>query len=200
MKKLILPVIAIVSLLALTGMALAAKPAGNNAGAQKVAWNLSAAVMPVPPYGSSDILGSDTASKLIVNQPNGKVQAMVTGVMNGLLPDTTYTVYLSNPYTPYVSTGWNIVGSWVFRAEYYGGIYDHDVVINSQTGNTFSGTGGYPAGCVAISSCSVTETITGTIDPVTGAITMHIAYDSSGYTADVVASVASDGADKWNLG
>ena len=30
---------------------LAAKPATNQAGAQKVTWNLSADVMPVPPYG-----------------------------------------------------------------------------------------------------------------------------------------------------
>jgi hypothetical protein len=145
--------------------------------------------MPVPPYGSLDIPGSDTASKLIVNQPNGKVQAMVTGVMNGLHPDTTYTVYLSNGYTPYVFTGWNIVGSWVFRAEYYGSTYDHDIIITSQDSNgNFLGTGGYPAG----GPYQITETVTGHIDVMTGAITMHGVYNN-GYTYDIVASVASGG-------
>jgi hypothetical protein len=76
--------------------ALAVKPETNLAKAQEVAWNLSAAVMPVPPYGSHDIPGSDTASKLIVNQPNGNTEVTITGVMNGLNPNTTYTVYLSN--------------------------------------------------------------------------------------------------------
>lgn len=117
MKKINIRRFLLVSLLALTvsvlvsavimpSIAFAAKPAGNLAGAQKVDWNLSAAVMPVPPYGSRDIPGSDTASKLIVNQPNGAIEVTITGAMNGLNPNTTYTVYLSNGYTPYVDTGW----------------------------------------------------------------------------------------------
>ena len=76
------------------------KPTGNLAGAKEVDWNLSGDVMPVPPYGSFDIEGSDIASKLIVNQPNGNVEVTVTGVMKGLDPNTTYTVILSNGYTP----------------------------------------------------------------------------------------------------
>jgi len=84
---------------------LGAKPAPNLAGAITVPWHLSGDVMPVPPYGSMDIIGSDTASKLIVNQPNGKVMGGITGAINGLDPNTEYTVYLGNGYTPYVKTG-----------------------------------------------------------------------------------------------
>jgi hypothetical protein len=193
MKKLIIllgTLTMVLSMLMVTSLpALAAKPADNLAGAQKVAWNLSAKVMPVPPYGLSDITGSDTASKLIVNRPNGKTVATITGAMNGLDSNTTYTVFLSNGYTPYVDTGWNIAGSWVFRAEYYGGTYDHDITITSQNSNgDFSGTGGYPAG----GPYSITETITGNINVMTGAITIHGVYNN-GYTYDITASVASDG-------
>src|SRR3989344_9285381 len=124
MKKLLISGILLVSVFALTGGVYAAKPAGNYAGAVTYAWHLSGDVMPVPPYGSLDIPGSDTASKLIFNQPNGKVSAMVTGVMNGLHPDTTYTVYLSNSYTPYVPT--NITDITGFDFEYLGNHYVHD--------------------------------------------------------------------------
>jgi hypothetical protein len=106
------------SLLSNVGQVLATeqtkvKPRGNLAVAEEVAWNLSGDVMPVPPdgtYGKVDIPGSDTASKLIINQPNGNVEVAVTGVMNSLTPKTTYTVCLSNGYTP---SGWNVSGSWV---------------------------------------------------------------------------------------
>jgi hypothetical protein len=192
LKKLISILGGLVLTLALV-TTVSAKPAGNLAGALKIPWNLSGAVMPVPPYGLSDISGSDTASKLIVNQPNGKVQAMLTGDMKGLTPNTEYTVFLSNGYTPYVFTGWNVSGNWVFRAEYGGSTYNHDMVIDSQTEGTFIGHGGFPAGCVVSSSCSVTETITGTIDVMTGVITMHISYIGSSYTADIVALIGSDG-------
>ena len=75
------------------------KPIGNLAGAQEVPWNLSSDVMPVPPWGLSDIDGSDTASKLIVNQPNGNTEVVITGAMNGLNPNTVYTVYPSNGWS-----------------------------------------------------------------------------------------------------
>jgi len=105
MKKLVLVAVAFafVFLFAAVGTAMAVKPAGLG-GAQTYAWHLSGAIMPVPPYGSRDVLGSDTASKLIVNQPNGNTEVTITGVMNGLNPNTTYTVYLSKLYSPY--TGW----------------------------------------------------------------------------------------------
>jgi len=152
-----------VALLASSALpAFAVKPAGNLAGAQKIPWNLSAAVMPVPPYGSLDIPGSDTASKLIFNQPNGKVSAMVTGAMNGLNPDTIYTVYLSNGYTPYVFTGWNLDGVWGldFNSTLYpsGNPYAHSVTIagatatGSSTGNTYTASVSVVGGSVTIAA------------------------------------------------
>ncbi len=136
MKRIVLVSVLVVAILALmTSPALAAKPNSNpvkpkqanvnqsvalkqkpkQAGAEKVPWNLSGAVMPVPPfglYGTGDIPGSDTASKLIVNRPNGNTWLTLTGIMRGLAPRTTYTVYISNGYTPYVQTGWDVSGSY----------------------------------------------------------------------------------------
>lgn len=130
--------------------ALAAKPVDNLAGVVKVPWNLSGAVMPVPPYGLSDIPGSDTASKLMVNQPNGTIEGVINGAMKGLDPNTTYTVYLSNGYTKYVDTGWNLDGSWNlnFNSTLYpiGNPYGHNLTITgsnatgSSTGNTYNAT------------------------------------------------------------
>jgi len=186
MKKIILPTIIIISLLALVGTTFAAKPATNLAGAKKVAWNLSAVVMPVPPYGSLDISGSDTASKLIVNQPNGMVEAAITGAMNGLHPNTTYTVYLSNDYTKYTPT--SVKGTWKWLVL---GTYEHDMVITTQNPDgTFSGTGGYPAG----GPYQTTETITG---QVTGNnITFTTTYSgpyNPGYSVTVSGTITSDG-------
>lgn len=189
MKKIILPAIVIVSLLATMGTAFAAKPAKNSPSAEKVAWNLSADVIPVPPYGSRDIPGSDTASKLIVNQPNGNTEVTMTGVMNGLNPDTIYTVYLSNGYTAY--TGWSVVGTWVLRLHYGNSIYDHDVVISVQSDGTFEGTGGYPMGCSPY-NYPYNETITGTIDVVSGTVTIHSVYEN-GYWYKATGTIASDG-------
>mgnify|MGYP001768376835 CR=1 FL=1 len=93
-------VFAIALALASTFSVQAVKPEGNLAGAVNVDWNLSADVAPVPPYGSRDIPGSDTASKLIVNQPNGNNEVVITGVMKDLHSNTTYTVYMSKGYTP----------------------------------------------------------------------------------------------------
>lgn len=118
----------------------------NAAGAQQYGWHLSGAVMPVPPYGSSDIPGSDTASKLIVNQPNGNVKVTITGVMNGLQPDTTYTVYLSNAYTPYKLLGWDITGAWdlsFIATSGSIGTYDHHMDVTQAPDGTLTGTGYY---------------------------------------------------------
>ena len=114
-----------------------AKPAGNP-GAQTYDWHLSADVMPVPPYGSMDIPGSDTASKLIVNQPNGNTEVTITGVMNGLNPNTTYTVILSNEYTPYVYTGWNVDGAYVINVEYLNVNYPETLIL-TQSGIEITG-------------------------------------------------------------
>lgn len=186
MKRLIAIALAIALFLTMGVPVQAVKPSGNLASAQKVAWNLSAAVMPVPPYGSGDIPGSDTASKLIVNQPNGNTELTITGAMNGLNPNTAYTVYLSNGYEPYV-TGWNIVGTWVIRFV-LGGNWDHDITIAVQSDGTFSGSGGWPAG----GSHNITETVTGTIDVMSGAITIHSVYNT-GYWYDATGTIASDG-------
>lgn len=119
--------------------AMAVKPTLNLAAAQKVPWNLSGAVMPVPPYGSADIPGSDTASKLIVNQPNGNTEVAITGVMGGLQPLTTYTVYLSKGYTPATEAGWNVTGSYTIGLTCCGGLYTEYLVLN-QSGSSITGT------------------------------------------------------------
>ncbi|MEK7503718.1 MAG: hypothetical protein AAB577_01910 [Patescibacteria group bacterium] len=120
--------------------AMAAKPAGNLATAQKVPWNLSSAVMPVPPYGSRDISGSDTASKLIVNQPNGNTEVTITGAMSGLNPNTVYTVNISKGYAGYpVFTGWNVAGTWVINVNYASIDYPETLIL-TQVGTGITGT------------------------------------------------------------
>jgi hypothetical protein len=168
---------------------LAAKPADNMAGAQKVAWNLSAKVMPVPPlgdYGTIDIPGSDTASKLIVNQPNGKTAVTITGAMNGLHANTVYTVYLSNGYTKYTPT--NVVGSYTWLVL---GTYSHDLVITTQNPDgTFSGTGGYPAGGPYQTTEIITGQVTGNQITFT---TTYLGPYGTGYTATASGTIAADG-------
>ncbi|MFH1401780.1 MAG: hypothetical protein ABIG40_02355 [Parcubacteria group bacterium] len=168
----------------------AAKPA--NAGAQTYSWYLSGDVMPVPPYGSRDIPGSDTASKLIVNQPNGNTVVTMTGVMKGLNSNTTYTVYLSKGYTSYTPTSirtetwvWNVLGT-----------YFHDVTITQQNPDgTFSGTAGYPSDDAPWDQPNeTTETITGQIVGNTFYMTTvyHGPYNP-GYTVTAVGTIQSDG-------
>ena len=169
------------------------KPEGNLNGAQTYAWHLSADVMPVPPYGSVDIPGSDTASKLIVNQPNGAVEVTVTGVMNGLAPNTTYTVYLSKGYTKY--TPFNIMGTYKWLVL---GTYEHDMIIDTQNPDgTFSGTGGYPAGSFPYyQSGQTSETITGKVEGNQINITFTTTYlgpYNPGYSPTVLGTIAGDG-------
>ncbi|MFH1367227.1 MAG: hypothetical protein ABIH38_04580 [Patescibacteria group bacterium] len=167
----------------------AAKPA--NAGAQTYSWHLSGDVMPVPPYGSKDIPGSDTASKLIVNQPNGNTVVTMTGVMNSLNPSTTYTVYLSKGYTPYTPV--DVTGTYTWLVL---GTYHHDLVITTQNPDgTFSGTGGYPAGSYPYTDPGQTaEVITG---KVTGnQITFTSKYlgpYNPEYSATVSGAIAANG-------
>ncbi len=193
-KKLLFGLLSIALLAILVCPLVAAKPSTNSAGAVNVTWNLSGAVMPVPPYGTGDIPGSDTASKLIVNQPNGAVEATLTGVMKGLNPNTVYTVYLAKSYQPYVYTGWSITGDWVFLVQ---GGYTHKYSI-TQTGNTFTGIGGYPAS--ADPSYAIYEKVSGTIDPLTGAVTMTGVYYSdsartnpTGYSYTVDMTISASG-------
>jgi len=199
MKKLIyLIVLALILGLVLSGCSLLSnvgqvpvtsqtkvKPTGNLAGADEIPWNLSGAVMPVPPYGLHDITDSDTASKLIINQPNGNVEVAVTGVMNGLDFNTEYTVYLSRGYTKFA--GWKVVGNWSLRwVVDGGGTYDHDMFITVQDDGYFSGTAGYPAG----GPYTVNEVVTGTIGVTTsGSVTIHITQPPGSYNSDSTGTI-----------
>ena len=191
MKKYVyLIIIVLVSSLVLTGCLLSnvgqvpttsqtkVKPTGNTAGAEEVPWNLSGAVMPVPPWGLSDIPGSNTASKLIVNQPNGNVEVAVTGVMKGLNPNTVYTVFPSKAWS--TSDKWNIVGDWSLRFM-YGGAYDHDMTVTFQNMHTgvFSGTG----------HNSHTWDILGTSEVVGDNIYLDIKYQGSTYEVYAVGTI-----------
>ena len=191
MKKLsYLIVLALILGLALTGCSLLSnvgqvpvteqtkvKPAGNLAGAEKVNWNLSGAVMPSPPYGLSDDLDSDTASKLIVNQPNGALEVTITGEMNSLAPNTTYTVYLEEEYIPFI--GWDLQDTWGLQF-YLNGVAGnaHDIIIESQQPDgTFLGIGRFPAGGPYISTFN--QIITGTVT--SGVVTFHSTYPNLSY-------------------
>ena len=211
MKKLIYLIILLLILgLVLTGCLLSnvgqvpttsqtkVKPTGNLAGAVEVSWNLSGAVMPVPPWGLSDIAGSDTASKLIVNQPNGAVEVTITGAMNGLNPNTTYTVYLSKGYIKYIPFNIKGIYEWLVLDT-----YRHDMIIDTQNPDgTFSGTGGYPAGNSPYTSPGQTpEIITGQVMGNQVDITFTTTYlgpYSPGYTVTVSGAIAPDGSMSGN--
>jgi hypothetical protein len=197
-KYFYLIIIVLISSLVLTGCLLSnvgqvpatsqtkVKPEGLG-GAQTYAWHLSGALMPSPPWGLSDISGSDTASKLIVNQPNGNVEVAVTGVMNGLHPNTVYTVYPSNEWS--TSEKWNIVGDWSLRFM-YGGAYDHDMTVTFQNMYTgvFSGTGYY------ITDPSTTWIILGTSKVVGNTIYLDLQYTGSSYTVNAQGTINTNGA------
>ena len=166
------------------------KPAGNLAGAEEVPWNLSRAVMPAPPYGLSDILGSDTASKLIVNQPNGAVEVTITGAMNDLTPNTTYTVCLAKEYIPFI--GWDLVDKWGLQF-YLNGVAGnaHDIIIESQQPDgTFLGIGRYPAGGPPYNS-TYDQIITGTVT--SGLVTFFSDYENSSYWYAVTGKISAHG-------
>ena len=203
MKKLsYLIIIVLISSLALTGCSLLSnisqvpateqtkvKPAGNLAGAEEVPWNLSRAVMPAPPYGLSDILGSDTASKLIVNQPNGAVEVTITGAMNNLTPNTIYTVCLAREYIPFI--GWDLKDKWGLQF-YLNGVAGnaHDIIIESQQPDgTFSGIGQFPAG--GPYNPTYDQTITGTVT--SGVVIFSSDYDNSDYWYTVTGKISAHG-------
>jgi hypothetical protein len=117
-----------------------AKQKPNQAGAEKIGWNLSGAVMPVPPYGAGDIAGSDTASKLIVNRPNGNTWVTLTGIMRGLAPSTAYTVFISGGYTPAVRAGWSVAGSYTIDLWETGAGRYTEYLVLTQSGSTITGT------------------------------------------------------------
>jgi len=69
-----------------------------------VNWNLSADVMPAPPYGTLDIPDSDDKSELEVESSDSGLVTL-EGEMEELDPNTSYTVYISKAYVPF--TGWS---------------------------------------------------------------------------------------------
>jgi hypothetical protein len=151
----------------------AAKPADNTAGAKKVPWHLSGAVMPSPPWGLHDIVGSDTASKLVVNRPMGNTEATITGVMKGLDPNTVYRVSIANAWT--TTQVWDVTGTWVLSAL---SSYNHDYILSMQQyGGVITGSATYPAG----QTPSIYETIIGTVVGTT--VTIHgIYYSDAAHT------------------
>jgi len=192
MKKLFSIVLGLLLVLGFAGKVSANKPNGNFPGAQKVDWNLSGAVMPAP-YGSMDIPGSDIKSRLIVNQPRCDTKALINGEMKGLNPNTLYTVYLSNGYTAYKDTGWNISGSYIFDYEWNGGHYPNDVII-TQTGSSVTGTINWPSGSPYLVSGTVAGTVTG------NTVILTVAYNDRPYLRTMTGTIAADGSisGNWN--
>jgi len=171
--------LALVSIFA--GQVLAAKPAGNTAGAVKVPWNLSGAVMPVPPYGSGDIIGSDTASKLIVNQPIGTTAVTITGAMNGLLPNTTYTVYPSSGWS--TSSVWNVTGTFGINVVWEGNPYPETLIL-TQSGTSITG--------VSLDTVPAGSYFTVTGGSVIGNV-INIYADNGSYFVHMIGTIAPDG-------
>lgn len=136
MKKFISILSGLVLTFAFVTSVLAVKPVDKLEGAIDVPWNLSGDVMPLP-WGLQDITGSDTSSKLVVNQPNGNsVEIAVTGIMNGLSPNTLYQVFTSNPWSN--CDKWNVVGNdWELTFMYSGNSYNHHMNVTEQ--NMYTG-------------------------------------------------------------
>lgn len=159
-------------------------------GAEKYEFFLSGDVMPSPPYGLSDVEGSDEKSKLIVNQPNGKNVANVTGVLKGLIPDTEYTVFISDGYMPFMPLEVNFVGEYLMDYRLTtpdGASYPHSLVVTLQNEDgTFEGYG------VGLNDSKLEE-VYGTI--IGNSVTIHSDYvveyggALTGYYYDVVLTI-----------
>lgn len=80
-------------------------------------------------------------------------------IMNGLLPNTTYTVYLSNGYTPYVVG--QVAGVYAMQVMYQGNPYNYTLTL-SQSGTTVTGTlnDPYLPGTLAVSGTVSGNTVT----------------------------------------
>jgi len=187
MKKVITIVLVLALALAIAFPVQAAKPSANLAAALKIDWYLSAAVAKVPPYGSLDIPGSDIASKLIVNQPNGNTEVTITGAMNGLHPNTQYTVYLSNDYSRDIPR-WSLEGNWTLSFMFSGSPYVHNMTVTLQQLNGyFSGTGYF------VPDPTYTWNVTGTVDG--SNVSFHVLYTGTGagYYVDATGTIDSAG-------
>jgi hypothetical protein len=144
------------------------------------------------PYGSADMPGSDTASKLIVNQPLGTTQVTITGAMNGLNPLTEYTVFLSNGYTKNVISKANVAGTWHINVLVDGSatVYPETLIL-TQTGSTITG-----VSLDTIPPGSLFGIFGGTV--VGNQVTIH--SNKGGLFVDLVGTIALDGSisGNWN--
>jgi hypothetical protein len=187
-----LAVILVIGLL-ITVPVSAVKPTANLAAAQFVPWHLSADVASVPPYGCGDIPGSDTASKLIVNQPNGNTEVTITGAMNGLHPNTVYTVFLSNGYTKSMNR-WDITGDWdlAFTLGTPPSSYYHTMHVTLQNAPTCGADSSFVGTGVWNNDPSYTWDVTGTIKD-NSKIDYHILYTGTGagYYSDATGFITS---------
>ncbi len=188
MRKLIL---SILFLFLVSSPVIAAVTNTYNSDFLTVTWNLAGAVMPSP-FGTSDIPGSDLVSTLIYNRQTINSAASLRGVMKGLDPKTTYTVYISKEYMPYHAA--SISGAWQWTVL---GTYTHDMDVFEQAEDgTFMGIGGYPAGSFPYDGAGQTqEAITGGSikgDNITFTTTFLGPYDM-GYSASVSGIINPDG-------
>ncbi len=127
----------LLSLFAITALLAGSITLGTNAFADdsiEVDWNLSAAVMPAPPYGTLDIPDSDTESELEVESSESGLVTL-EGEMEELTPNTSYTVYVSKAYVPL--TSWSGfypgVGAFIFVTD-SDGEAEWEVQVNPVSG------------------------------------------------------------------
>lgn len=91
------------------------------------------------------------------------------------------------------SPKWNLVGKYVISSilTSTGGVFKSDFSITNQTGNIFSGTGGYPAGSPTYLK---QDNISGTIaSAANGPITMHYTEVGDNYFNDMTGTIDSAG-------
>lgn len=98
--------------------------------------------------------------------------------MNGLNPNTVYTVFLSRGYTKTYQR-WSLIGNWGLEFDLNRKKYPHVMSITEETDTAFSGTG----------TNSHTWVVTGTKSGNGISITMLIDYDGSTYEVNVIGTI-----------
>jgi len=87
-----------------------------------------------------------------------------------------------------VTEPWDLIGDWIIDFD-FGSHWIHDLFINNQDDDGFSGTGGYQSGILPYSHpWTVTGEMTGEDD-----LMMTILYDNQNYEIYMDGSVSSDG-------
>jgi hypothetical protein len=102
---------------------------GHVGGSLEVPWHVTADVVSFP-WGQHDILGSDSASRLIVNRPSGTTEVDLTGLMGGLAPSSKYQVMIANGYEPWRK--WSMTGLWTLQFNFGSGTDNYNLQITSQ--------------------------------------------------------------------